>query len=279
LKRNFENCNKKNLFDNYHHYFPLYVGKTKNFCNRYKHFKNSLKSGATAPHVFGGDLNQFLSKSKLINSQPMKMCLVAFYTNSEDKAKCIEHFILKHPNFCKIFNDEDGNCPKIQKIKQMAKDIKNEAKKINNKSQEIIRKAEEIIQQAQEISNIAKETKDIKEKAENIKKILKTIKEKAGEIKNEAEKISNIAKETKDIKEKAENIKKILETIKEKAGKIKEEAEKISNIGKEAKNIKKKAEDIEKIIKEKSEEIINAIQIANKVIKTIQKLESCPWYL
>ncbi len=202
MKRNFENCNKKNLFDNYHHYFPLYVGKTKNFCNRYKHFKNSLKSGATAPHVFGGDLNQFLSKSKLINSQPMKMCLVAFYTNSEDKAKCIEHFILKHPNFCKIFNDEDGNCPKIQKIKQMAKDIKNEAKKINNKSQEIIRKAEEIIQQAQEISNIAKETKDIKEKAE----------------------------------------------------------------------------DIEKIIEEKSEEIINAIQIANKIIQTIKTLQSCPWY-
>ena len=239
MKRNFENCNKKNLFDNYHHYFPLYVGKTKNFCNRYKHFKNSLKSGATAPHVFGGDLNQFLSKSKLINSQPMKMCLVAFYTNSEDKAKCIEHFILKHPNFCKIFNDEDGDCLGIQKIKRIAEDIEKEAKKIIQKAQKIIPKPEEIIQKAQEINN----------KVEEITKA-----------------------------EKAEDIEEILKTIKIKAGEIKDKAKQIRNIGKKAEDIEEIIKNIEKEIKEKSEEIINAIQIANKIIDTIKKLQSCPWY-
>jgi predicted GIY-YIG superfamily endonuclease len=113
LKRNFENCNK--FFDTYHFYFPLYVGSTDDFSRRYNDFEKSLMSGKTAPHVFGGNLHQFLSKSKLINSQPMKMCLVVFYTNIPCEAKCIECFILANPNFCAIFNTINNSKKTIPK--------------------------------------------------------------------------------------------------------------------------------------------------------------------
>jgi hypothetical protein len=77
-----------------------------------------LWSDMRFPHVFGGKLHEHLRK--LPNFPSIKMCLVVFYTNEDkkpnrngyekDKAQCIEHFMLKHPNFCKIFNENNSNC-------------------------------------------------------------------------------------------------------------------------------------------------------------------------
>ena len=86
----------------YKNYFPLYVGETSNFPSRYNSFMLSLWSGMRFPHVFGGKLHEHLRK--LPNFPSMKMYLLVFYTNSKQEAKCIEHSILNHNDFCKIFN-------------------------------------------------------------------------------------------------------------------------------------------------------------------------------
>jgi hypothetical protein len=109
LERFIENQN----FEEYQYYIPLYVGSTGNFWERYNSFKNSLEKGKNS-HVFGGKLHYYLKDLCQINKlyqYSMKMCLVVFYTNSEDKAKCIEYSIFNHNDFCKIFNRNQPKCP------------------------------------------------------------------------------------------------------------------------------------------------------------------------
>jgi len=118
----FSNYSSQCSLSSYTNYFPLYVGSTTNFCLRYGSFVASLLSGMRYPHVFGGELHEHLRSLPNFqpNFQPIEMCLVVFYTNEvkksngkgyeKDKAKCIEHFILNHTNFCKTFNKNNSNC-------------------------------------------------------------------------------------------------------------------------------------------------------------------------
>jgi hypothetical protein len=103
-------CQCLSRLSSYTNYFPLYVGSTNDFSRRYKEFRCSLRCGEDVSHVFGGNLHQHLIT--LTNFSSMKMCLVVFYTDSKDKAKCIEHFILTDNNFCKTFNSnrKKTNC-------------------------------------------------------------------------------------------------------------------------------------------------------------------------
>ncbi len=110
LERFIENQN----FEKYQYYIPLYVGETDDFQRRYNQFKNTLSNNCNGNHVFGKNFCSYLKDICQINSlrqYSMKMCLVVFYTDSEDKAQCIESSILNHNDFCKIFNKNNSNCP------------------------------------------------------------------------------------------------------------------------------------------------------------------------
>jgi hypothetical protein len=252
---NLKNCTQNKNFTSY---VPLYIGSTNDFSSRYENFSISILSGINGKHTFGEKLHNYLKDICRVNKlyqYSMKMCLVVFYTNEDeksngkgyekDKAECIEHFILKHTNFCKIFNDEDGDCLGIQKIRNLVEEIKKTTEKIKKITEEIKKELEEIENIIIAIKEKVKEAKEINEN------------EKTNKIKETAEKIANKAKEIE------ENIdQKISHSDNKKAEKIKEKASKIKEI---AENIAKKAAYIPE-----------AIQIANSIIQTIQNLQSCP---
>jgi hypothetical protein len=113
-------------FVNYQSYIPLYVGETDDFQQRYNQFKNTLSNNCNGNHVFGKNFCSYLKDLCQINSlrqYSMKMCLVVFYTDSEDKAQCIESSILNHNDFCKIFNKNNSNCSINGFQQQIANDI------------------------------------------------------------------------------------------------------------------------------------------------------------